>query len=455
MAFQGTQQRGASGLELALKLRQMRSEEKQAKEKLKIDKMKARVANVIAKRKDAVQAQKDAFSLDKSAREREDALRERDASIGPLLDASNDLSLSNPQRQVAANQAIRGINEGISARSPDGVIPQGVPEQVGGTAGAASVLTGREVALASAAEAQKREDAASLPTRKIEHQSDRILELEDQLQNTTDSRKASGIKRKIDKLQSDEFNAAFANLPGEAIRNQANFKKALNLHQSQTQVIEGYESLLKLAETNPRFAGFSGTWTEFGNFLFESMDDFQSIVMGDVQSVLADPESDAEVKEALRDMFLRRDPATGQVISDAAFIENMAKYVIMRSNTPGRMAIKQVEDVGKLTSVTSGTTASAIRRMKSTLKFIKRSNVSTKETLRIMGQSMGLDFDQFGRITLNGRTFRELPQDASVVPTPVRNEPPPPTRPTSPGEVLSPLDLDSLADEAEQFMGGN
>jgi hypothetical protein len=247
---------------------------------------------------------------------------------------------------------------------------------------------------------------AALPTVKVEHMSDRIVDLQELHARTNDPRKQLKIERKIGRLIAAEFNNATANLPGEAVLNMAVFQNDLALYQNQSQIVNSYTRLLEVAERDPNFAGFRGTWADFGNFLFETVDDIEAMIMGDVMTHMNDPLVDDETKRILRDRFLiRRDPQTGLERSRADLASNAAKFVILRAQNPGRMNSEQIRELDKMTNVTSGTSADAVRRMQATLEVLGEQRKNTQTRLRIMGRAMGIDFDEVGNVVLGDQRF--------------------------------------------------
>lgn len=127
MAFQG-QQQGPDMISLALNLMQMRRDNEFQERKFKLEEAKlAQQAQM-----DAIQAQRDQaewlLGMQKSQLDLDNAMSERERALAPTLNAANDMRLSPTDRQTAANQFVRGIEEQIaSGRSPT---------MVGGNAGA-------------------------------------------------------------------------------------------------------------------------------------------------------------------------------------------------------------------------------------------------------------------------------------------------------------------------------
>jgi len=326
---------------------------------------------------------------------------------------------------------------------------------------------------------KRRETEADLSNREIKKTraiSDHILKLSDEIEVSNDPKEILRKTRERNTLIGREFNRANAGVGEAAYLQRGVFNKTFNLYQGQKRVVDGYEALLSISEDpnseiGKKFLGFQGTWTELGNFFNESIDDFQTIVLGDINQVLSntDPETswDGEAKELLRSRFgFTPDPKTGQVISDADMLSNMAKFMILRSQNPGRMNSEQIKELDALTNVRKGTSASALRRIRSVLtKSMRPALADSKEALRIQGFGGGtqVDFDGNGNILINGRSFRDrIPSIPEVspgesatgkvepVPKPDLTEPPEVTIDTLPD---APTDA-QLYEAAKRAVGG-
>lgn len=405
MPFQGMPQSKFNPIEIALKIREMRSRDAADKEKMRIARIGALSAAKVAE--DKGRRDQSAYEM-KSAIDMltlQKAQREAQASMFESTRTANENATSELMQAAPTNDLLNspdGFSEIVNQLDPKALAPdraqlQGIDQrnfgnidaQLRANAYRVSAVTGESpgsvmdrLRSGSNIEGQTQErvrnrdlaDAASKDDFTALARNKRIRSLIRQQNDAGSQKKRAGIQEDLNQLSAMRDADLTRGQPEELLKQRKavfETRQDYNARLDQIKVLEG------IYARGDSLLGPQADIRQLAKNIKSIGVDLSSVLTPSVQAAIDNEANSPEHREFLQDVFVfGQDPKTGELIEESRLEEIRTKWIILNSvNRSGRVNQKQIDDIGNTIRFTGYTVSSEIGkdRIRGAINVLKRS----------------------------------------------------------------------------------